>query len=147
MKIIQGDLVLEDDTTFYESIKVKGNILGKDGNRFSLVVHGNITTKNIDAWNIYARNINALNIDAGDINALNIAACNINARHINARNINARNIYAGVIICESRKKKNKNNKTIARIFIQNKSNLKHKNRNAGEAEKKPNGGRGFTDFD
>jgi hypothetical protein len=151
MKIIQGDLILEKDTTFEDSIKVEGNILGKDGKRFSLTVHGNITTKNIDAWNITAwninarhinaNNINALNIDAwnitawninarnitaGNITAMDITAWNINARNIDARNINARHINAGYIVCESRKKKDPNNKTVAMIFITNRSKLEPK---------------------
>jgi CRISPR/Cas system-associated protein endoribonuclease Cas2 len=176
MKIIQGDLILEDDTTFYESIKVKGNILGKDGKRFPLTVYGNITANNIyalnidtnnitaknitamditaknitaknitamditagniTAWDITAKNINARNIKAWDIttwdiNALNIDALNITAMDINALNIDtgnitANNIYAGYIVCESRKKKDPNNKTVARIFITNRSKLEPK---------------------
>jgi hypothetical protein len=147
MKIIQGDLILEDDTTFYESLKVKGNILGKDGNRFSLTVHGNITAGNITAWNITAGNITAdditagnitamdidagditaMDIDAGDITAMDIDAGDITALCINAWGIVAGDIDAVNIICETRKKKDKDNKTIASIFIQNRSTLKRKN--------------------
>jgi len=46
MKIIKGDLILTKDTTFSESIKVKGDIKGY----YNLKVAGNI-----DAWNIDAR--------------------------------------------------------------------------------------------
>ena len=110
-----GDLVLEKDRTFEHSIVVEGNIVGKYGMRYNLVVNGSINAKNInagniDAWgNINARgNINAWNIDArgniraGNIDAWNIDAwgnintrgnintqCNINAKNINTCDINA----------------------------------------------------------
>jgi hypothetical protein len=132
MKLIQGDLVLEKDTTFHESIKVEGDILGKDGKRFSLTVNGDINAGDInagdiDADDINANDINAKDIYAGDIDAMDINANDINAGRIDAVNINALDINARDIICESRKKKDKNNETRARIFIQTKSTLKHKN--------------------
>ena len=58
MKTIKGDLILKKDTTFKESIKVEGNIIGG----FSLKVEGNIDALNIDALNIDALNINARDI-------------------------------------------------------------------------------------
>jgi hypothetical protein len=163
MKTIQGDLVLEDNSAFHESLEVKGNILGKDGKRFSLTVFGDIITRNIDAWhinamnitawninarnitawdiyawNIYARNINASDINAWDINALDINAWNITAmdinadditsRNIDALDINASDINAWNIKCESRKKKNENDKTITGGFITNRSKLEPKDR-------------------
>ena len=82
MKEIKGDLILTEDTTFKESIKVEGNIKG----RFNLKVVGNI----------------------------------------NAEDINARDIDAGDIICEKRIKKSLKVKTIARIFIENRSKLEKK---------------------
>jgi hypothetical protein len=147
MKTIQGNLVLEKDTTFEDSIRVNGNILGKDEKRFSLTVHGNITAGNITAgnitagnitagnitawnitaWDIDASDINAWDIDAGDINAWDIDAGDITALCINAWGIVVGDIDAVNIICESRKKKDKDNKTIASIFIQNRSTLKRKN--------------------
>jgi len=145
------ELVLEKDTVFDDSIEVETSIRCTGNNRFSLKVMGNInawniTVENIDAENIDARNIDALditawNIDALDITARNINAWNITARNINARNINARNIDvenidawdidaldidALDILCESRKKKSKTNKTIARVFIQERSKSERK---------------------
>ena len=45
---------------------------------------------------------------------------------INAWDIDARDIYARDIICEKRIKKYKDVKTMARIFIENKSKLERK---------------------
>ena len=112
MKIIKGDLILTKDTTFSESIKVKGDIKGY----YNLKVAGNI-----DAWNI-----DAGNIDAWNINAMDIDARNIDARNIDAGNIDAWDINAMDIICEKRIKKTKMAKTFCRSFIQNKSKLKRK---------------------
>ena len=114
-KIIEGNLILDKDTVFDESLEVHGSILGKNGKRYNLTVNGNITAKNITAWNISAKGISAnditaedieaLNIDTGNIKAIdiyawNITALNIKALNINAWNISARNIDASFILCE-----------------------------------------------
>jgi len=122
MKIIKGDLILTKDTTFSESIKVKGDIKGY----YNLKVAGNIDAWDINAMDIDARNINAWNIDAGNIDAWNINAWNIDARNIDARNIDAGNINALDIICEKRIKKLKTSKTVCRIYVKNKYSLARK---------------------
>ena len=94
MKTIKGDLILTKDTTFSESIKVKGDIKGY----YNLKVAGNIDAWNINAGDINARNIDARNIDAGNINALDI-------------------------ICEKRIKKLKTSKTKCRVYVKNKYSL------------------------
>jgi len=119
MKIIKGDLILTKDTTFSESIKVKGDIKGY----YNLKVAGNIDAWDINAMDIDARNINAWNIDAGNINAWNIDAGDIDARNIDARNIDAGNINALDIICEKRIKKLKTSKTKCRVYVKNKYSL------------------------
>ena len=94
MKIFKEDLVLTEDTTFDESIKVEGNISG----RFNLKVAGDIDARNIDAWDIVARNIDVWDIVARNIDAGNIVARNIDAGDIDARNIDAWNIDAFAFI-------------------------------------------------
>ena len=127
MKIIKGDLILTKDTTFSESIKVKGDIKGY----YNLKVAGNIDAWDINAMDIDARNINAWNIDARnidawDIDARDINAWDIDARDINAWNINAWNIDAMDIVCEKRIKKLKTSKTVCRIYVKNKYSLARK---------------------
>jgi len=117
MKTIKGDLILTEDTTFDESIKVEGNIRGY----FNLKV-----ARDIDARNIVARNIVARNIDAKNIVAKNIDAMDIDAWDIDARNIVARNI-----ICETRIKKSKTAKTICRVYVKNKSKIERKEQENG----------------
>ena len=124
-KIIEGNLILDDDTVFDESLEVHGSIIGKNGNRYNLTVNGNISARDMSTWDITARNITArnitadditadditaedieaLNIDTGNIKAIdiyawNITALNIEALNINAWNISARNIDASFILCE-----------------------------------------------
>ena len=94
MKTIKGDLVLKEYTIFNESIKVEGNITGKNGKRFNLTVNGDITAGNISAKNILANNIKAKNIKAYDILSNNILANDITANDITAGNIS----YYGVCI-------------------------------------------------
>ena len=101
-KIIEGDLILKEDTTFDESIEVHGDIKSY----YDLKVLGNI--------------------DARDINARDINAWDINARNINAGNIDARNIDVMDIICEKRIKKSTNSKTISRVFVQGRLELEKK---------------------
>jgi hypothetical protein len=125
------ELVLTEDTVFEESIEVEGSIRCAENKRFSLKVArdinaGDIDVGNIDARDICALDISAWDIDAGNINAWNINAWNINAWNINAGNIDARNINAGNIICETRKKKTKESRTIARVFVQGRSKLERK---------------------
>jgi hypothetical protein len=86
MKEIKGDLILTENTTFDDDLKVEGNIRCEGGR-----------------WNIKAGNIDAGNIDAGDINAWNIDARDINASDINAGNIKAGNInfYAVAVAYKS----------------------------------------------
>ena len=89
--VFEDNLVLNEDKSFDESIKVEGDIRCEDG-RYSLKVAGdidarNIDARNIDARNIHARNIDARNIDAGDIDAGDIDAGDIDAWSIDAENI------------------------------------------------------------
>ena len=60
--ITKKDLILTEDTTFNESIKVRGNIKGD----YNLKVLGNIDCRNIDCGNI----------NGGYIDCRNIILCN-----------------------------------------------------------------------
>jgi len=72
MKKIKGDLILEKDTVFEEDLKVEGNIIGKDGNRYNLTVKGNIDCLDINCWDIDCRDIDCGNINCWDINCEDI---------------------------------------------------------------------------
>jgi len=94
--IVKGNLELTEDFKTDKNLIVKGNILGDDKERY------NLRARDIDA----IMDINAWDIDAWDIDA--------------------QDIYAQDIICEERIKKYKGVKTMARIFIKNKSKLERK---------------------
>ncbi len=104
-KIIKGNLILDKDTVFDESLEVHGSILGKNGNKYELKVAGNITAQDINAWDITAGNITAQDIAARNIIAMDINADDINADDINAWNITAWNIDASFILCEKLEQK------------------------------------------
>ena len=90
MEEFKEDLVLTEDTTFNESIKVNGNISG----RYNLKVMGQIDCVDIDCRNINCWDIDCVNIDCGDINCRNIDCGDINCRNIDCGDINCGDINA-----------------------------------------------------
>ena len=92
MKKIKGDLILEKDTIFEEDLKVEGNIIGKEGDKYNLTVKGNINCRDIDCGNINCLDINCGDIDCGNINCEDIDCVDINCRNIDCWNINCWNI-------------------------------------------------------
>ena len=62
MKTIKGDLIMEKNMTFNEDLIVKGDILGKNGNKFNLRILGDLN----------CNNLNCLNLDCLDLNCLNL---------------------------------------------------------------------------
>ena len=130
MKIIKGDLILTEDTTFNESIKVEGDIKGN----YDLKVIGNIyctniDCKNIDCKNIYCTNIYCTNIDCWNIDCWNIDCWNIDCRNIDCKNIDCKNIDCwnidcrNIILCDKIKVKEK---CIAKVLIKDRFNIERK---------------------
>jgi len=110
MKTIKGDLILTEDTTFNESIKVEGDIKGN----YNLKVIGDINCLNINCLNINCLNINCWNIDCRNINCGNIDCWNINCGNIDCWNI---------ILCDEIKVKGK---CIAKALIKDRFNIEIK---------------------
>ena len=137
MKIIKGDLILEEDTIFNESIRVKGSIKGY----FNLNVCGNIDCRDIDCRNIdcrdiVCRNIYCRDIDCGNIDCWNIDCLNIDCGNIDCRDIDCGNIVCGnidcrnidcrnIVLCEKIKLR-RGCKVKAKMLIQNRSKLEIK---------------------
>ena len=46
-KTIQGNWIMEKDEIIEGDLKVKGNISGKDGNRYNLIVNGDLNCRNL----------------------------------------------------------------------------------------------------
>jgi hypothetical protein len=152
------DIWIYQDTKFEQSVRCKNiisigeywDINARDinaGDIYAWDINArDINARDINAWDINARDINAGDIYAWDINAGDINAGDINAGDINARDINAGDIYAWDInawdinagdinawdiLCESRKYKLKESKTICRIYIKDRSKIKKKERENG----------------
>ena len=62
MKEFNGDLILEKDTEFSESIIVYGNIRGKDNKRFNLKVKGNLNCLDLNCKDLNCRDLNCGNL-------------------------------------------------------------------------------------
>ena len=128
-KTIKGNLELDKDTSYDESIVVEGHITCKNGFRFNLKVAGNISARDISARDIWAWDISAGNISARDISAGNISAGNISAGDISAGDIWAwdisasKNLNASFVVCESIKVKLK---CIAKKILTKRSSYERK---------------------
>ena len=119
MKIINGNLIMKEDMIFNGDLKVEGNILGKNGNIFNLIVNGdldcgNLTCKNLncgdlncrdlDCWNLNCRNLNCLdltckNLDCWDLTCKNLNCGDLNCRDLDCWNLNCRNLNCRDLIC------------------------------------------------
>ena len=88
--IIDGNLVLTEDTTYKGNLVVKGNISGKAGEKHNLTVKGDISAVNISVWDISARDISAENIIAWNISARDIFYDSICFAH---KNIKCKSIH------------------------------------------------------
>ena len=135
MKTIKGDLILTDNTTFNESIKVKGSIIGD----YNLKVEGDIECEDIKCrdiecldikcLNIYCRDINCRDIKCKEIKCWDIKCDNIDCDNIECWNIDCWDIDCenidclNIILCDKIKVKNK---CIAKILIKNRFNFKRK---------------------
>ena len=131
MTTIKGNLILEKDTVFDESIVVEGPIMGKDGVRYNLKVEGNIDCYNIDCNNIVCYNIVCYNIDCYNIDCNNIDCHNIVCHNIDCHNIVCHNINASFILCESIKQK-EGSKLMAKNVITKRSAYMKKEQKAIE---------------
>ena len=67
-KTIQGNWIMEKDEIIEGDLKVKGNISGKDGNRYNLIVNGDLNCRNLDCMDLNCRNLNCRNLKCGDLN-------------------------------------------------------------------------------
>ena len=68
MKRIKGDLILTEDTTFVEDLKVEGNISGKDGFKYKLTVKGDL--------------------NCFDLHCFDLNCCDLDCRNLHCRNLN-----------------------------------------------------------
>jgi hypothetical protein len=75
-KTIKGNLELKENTTFEESLIVEGNISGKNGVRYNLIVGGdlkcwNLDCMDLDCWNLDCWNLDCWDLDCWDLDCMN----------------------------------------------------------------------------
>jgi hypothetical protein len=100
MKTINGDLILTEDTTFDESIKVEGDIKC-DGGAWNLTVRGDIHCHDIHCHNIYCHDIHCHDIDCFDIRCRDIDCLDIVCNDIDCSNIDCHDIDCHNIDCHN----------------------------------------------
>ena len=97
-KVIKGDLILKKDTTFDESLIVKGNIFGKNGIRYNLRVRGDLNCLNLNCLDLNCLNLNCDDLICWDLNcrdnvsyyAICFAYKNIKCKSIKGRRSNCK---------------------------------------------------------
>ena len=119
---------IKSKNIFIGTLKAR-DVFAYDIEADNIHVH-NIEANNIEAGNIFVHNIKAGNIHGWDIHAHDISANNIDAINIFADIIVAGDIEASsLLVCEKRLKKEENSKTIAGVFVENKSKIVPKEQN------------------
>jgi len=111
MKIIRGDLILKEDTTFNEDLKVEGNIYGKNRERYNLIVNGDLNCKDLDCFNLNCKDLNCLDLDCFNLDCKDLNCENLDCWDLNCENLN---FYAIAIAynsfkCKSWKARRENN--------------------------------------
>jgi len=98
MKIINGNLIMKEDMIFNGDLKVEGNILGKNGNIFNLIVNGDL-----DCGNLTCKNLNCGDLNCRDLDCWNLNCRNLNCRDLICMNLNCNdlNFYAIAIAYNS----------------------------------------------
>ena len=66
MKTIKGNLIMKEDMIFNGDLKVEGKILGKNGDKYNLIVKGDLTCRDLDCLNLTCRDLNC-----GELKCLN----------------------------------------------------------------------------
>ena len=99
MKTIKGNLILEKDTIFNESLTVEGNILGKGGVRYNLTVKGNLDCFDLDCFDLDCEDLNCWNLNCFDLDCWNLNCEDLNCEDLNCRNLNCFDLDCGDLNC------------------------------------------------
>ena len=67
-KTIQGNWVMKKDEIIEGDLKVEGNISGKDGKRYNLIVKGDLDCWDLNCWNLNCHDLNCLDLNCRDLN-------------------------------------------------------------------------------
>ena len=110
-KTIKGNLIMEEDMTFDENLIVEGNVSGKDGNRFNLVVKGDLDCRDLNCLNLNCLNLNCwdlncLNLNCWDLNCLNLDCRDLNCRDLDCRDLDCLNLDCWNLNCKNLNCKN-----------------------------------------
>jgi hypothetical protein len=91
MITIKGNLVLKENTTYKEDLKVEGNIIC-EGGTFNLEVFGDLNCRNLDCGDLNCRNLNCWNLDCGDLNCRNLKCWDLDCGDLNCRNLDCKDL-------------------------------------------------------
>jgi hypothetical protein len=103
MITIKGNLVLTENTTYNDNLKVEGNIIC-EGGTFNLEVFGDLKCWNLKCWdlkcwNLKCWNLNCGNLDCGDLNCGNLDCKNLDCWDLNCLNLDYWDLNCGNLKC------------------------------------------------
>ena len=78
MITIKGNLILEKDTTYEDSVTVEGCILGKDGERFNLTIKGNLTCWDLKCLDLTCEDLTCWDLTCNDLTCWDLTCGNLN---------------------------------------------------------------------
>jgi hypothetical protein len=128
MKVIEGNLVLKENTTFAEDLKVKGNIVCEGGD-------WDLNCLNLNCWDLNCRNLNCLNLNCGDLDCLNLNCWDLDCGDLNCLNLNCEDLNCRNLDCRDLDCCNKDN-NVLRVADIIKKNINKITADLKEAEEK-----------
>jgi len=103
MKVIKGNLVLKENTTINDDLKVEGNIIC-EGGRWDL-----------NCWDLNCRDLNCLDLNCRDLNCRDLNCLDLDCRNLNCWNLDCQDLNFNAVAiaynsfkCKSWKARRKN---------------------------------------
>ena len=87
-KTIQGNWVMKKDEIIEGDLKVEGNISGKDGNRYNLIVKGNLDCLDLDCLDLDCWDLDCWDLNCGDLNCWDLECLDLDCWDLNCGNLN-----------------------------------------------------------
>ena len=67
METIKGNLIMKEDMTFDGDLKVEGDIIGVNKNKFNLIVKGDLECRNLKCGDLECRDLECRNLKCWDL--------------------------------------------------------------------------------
>jgi len=79
---------MEKDEIIEGNLIVEGNIFGKDGEKYNLIIRGDLNCYDLDCRNLNCLNLNCLNLNCLNLNCSNLDCWNLDCLDLNCLDLN-----------------------------------------------------------